>query len=518
MRRTPYALPVVLLVAALHAPADYASGSSDSKCGIETRETARMAFHRTWFEEADGLFDQISEACPDDAQAYAYAAIIDNLLYRDSADNIAAAESLLQTSEPSHHSFERALIHFAKGELSDAESELLGYLETSPSDSFAEHVLGFTLIDQGRPADGAEVLTRLLERDPDYFPANNHLAYALMMTDRMDDAISTATAFVEADPLNPSAWDTRASILDAANRRDEAIANLTRSTLLDKRFAYGWSHMADLFGASGEWALAEHAYRHALQASELYGPAFLDGESLIDSAYSAFRAGETERSREIAHKALAVGSASEDTETVGNAFAAFCRLALREANASDLESCTSELAELAQDSAEPKWEVYSIHMRAEFARMNNDLDTADALYLESLNLSEAIGLVGMVAAENFNRSIVSVARGDLTNATRQVGEFFRVTADRDDGEPNPYGLIAFANLLVAREDYTAAAEVSFAAERIFDELGIVPDPADAAPLDAARATIEEQLTELELKEAKEQSAEATTQLLIDQYL
>ncbi len=477
-----------------------------------------MAFHRTWFEEADELFDALIRECPKNAQAHADAAIIDNLLFRDSAGDIAEAEVLLQKAGLPHNSFEQALIHFAKGELPGAESALLGFLESKPGDSYAEHVLGFTLTDQGRPREGAEVLARLLDRDPEYFPARNHLAYALMMTDRMDEAITNADAFVDADPLNPSAWDTRASILDAAGRREDAIASLTRSVLLDPRFAYGWSHMADILGAHGEWSLAEQAYRQALLAGDRYGPAFLDGQALVDAAYKHFRAGEAVRSKQLAHKALAIGRAAGDASVTGGALAGFCRLALRAKDEHALASCSSELTALAQDSADQKWEVYSIHMRAEFARMDNDLATADTLYLRSLELSQSIGLTGMVAAENFNRSFVSVARGELESATQQVREFFRVSATRNDGEPDPYGLIALTNLLVAREQLQAAAEVSFAAQRIFAEKSIVPDPADARPLEAAREVIAQRLTPAELQQARSNSAEMTTPHLIESYL
>ncbi len=517
--RNRWKLPLVsLLIAPAAGVIAEVSIPADDNCNPATVDAARMTFHRTWFEEADVLYDVLIRVCPETPRNFAYAAVIDNLLFRESADNIAAAEDMLATVDLSTHSFARALVHFAKGELARAESVLTEYLASTPDDSYAEHVLGFTLIDQGRPQEGADVLSRLLDRDPAYFPARNHLAYALMMTDRMDEAIANADAFVDADPLNPSAWDTRASILDAAGRREDALASLTRSVLLDPRFAYGWSHMADILGAAGEWSLAQRAYRQALLAGDRYGAAFLDGKALVDSAYKHFRSGEADKSKDLAHKALAIGRAAKDPSITGGALAGFCRLALRAKDEHALASCSSQLTALAQDSADQKWEVYSIHMRAEFARMGNDLATADALYLESLQISEAIGLTGMVAAENFNRSFVSVARGDLDSATQQVREFFRVSATRNDGEPDPYGLIALTNLLVAREQLQAAAEVSFAAQRIFDEKGIVPDPADAQPLEAAREVVASRLTPAELQQANDGAAGVTTQQLIDLYL
>ena len=518
MTKSKYSRLTGLLLALLVGTAANAGDGAPELGGEASVDVARMAFHRTWFEEADPLYEALIRECPANPQHFAYSAIIDNLLFRDSADNVAAAERLLQASDLSTHVFDRALIHFAKGELSRAESLLLEYLESSPDDSYAEHVLGFTLIDQRRPEDGASVLQRLLERDPGYFPARNHLAYALMMMDQLDEAVVSADSFVEADPLNPSAWDTRASILDAAGRPEDALASLTRSVLLDPRFAYGWSHMAEILGAAGEWSLAESAYQQALNADSPYGSKFLDGQALIDSAYKHFRAGEAAKSKELAHMALAIGRAAGDASIAGGALAAFCRLALRAKDVDALASCSSDLTALAKDSEDQKWQVYSIHMRAEFARMNSDLATADAMYLESLELSKTIGLTGMVAAENFNRSFVSVASSDHDSASEQVREFFRVSATRNDGEPDAYGLIALANLLVAREQLDAAAVVVFAADRIFAEKKIVPDPADAAPFEAARRTIHDRLTQSELQKAKENSLNMITRQLIDKCL
>ncbi len=262
MKLTGLVLGLVLL-----APVCDAQVTGSSSCMPDEFAAARWNFHRAWFEEADEQFAAYLDKCPDEPLANAYAAIIDMLLYRDNAARVDAAAS----DDP----FVRALASFAEGKLEDAEVDLRRYLEEAPYDRFAAHVLGFTLIDQGRPGHGAEVLSRLLELHPEYYPAKNHLAYALFKLDTAGDAVRVVAEFVAVDPSTPSAWDTQADILHSLGRTEEAIASLSRGLLLDERFAYGFRHMGNLLSSAGNRDAAIAAYRKALDAAGAYGPEFV---------------------------------------------------------------------------------------------------------------------------------------------------------------------------------------------------------------------------------------------------
>ena len=243
-----------------------------------------------------------------------------------------------------------------------------------------------------------------------------------------------------------------------------------------------------------------------------------DGYQLLDRSYADFRAGNSEDSRLAAEQALSIGLSNADTDIVGGALTALCRLALRDNDASAIDKLTTELRSIAISSGNPKWHVYGTHMRAELARMNGRLDEADDLYRESLELATQIGLVGMVAAENFNRSFISVAKGDLDQARAQINEHFRVSASGNNGSPGAYGLIALANLLAARDELEQAAVVVFATQRIFYEQGIVPDPADAAPLQKTESIVSERLSKEALANAQTLAGTVSVQDLIDTYL
>ncbi len=243
-----------------------------------------------------------------------------------------------------------------------------------------------------------------------------------------------------------------------------------------------------------------------------------DGNDLLDQAYENFRSGDLDASRSAAEQALSLGTSRDDPDTVGGALTALCRVALRQNEAARIDALTKDLVEMASSTGNGKWRVYATHMRAELARMNGNLDAADGLYSDSLELSKALGLDGMVAAENFNRSFVSAARGELESAREQVHAYFTLTAEMNDGAPDAYGLIALANLLAAEVRLDAAAIVAFAARHLFEDEGIVPDPADEAPLLAVETTVSGHFSESQLAVLRDDAAAASLQQIVDSFL
>lgn len=265
---------VILIGASGFIPA-IAQDVSRDRCSTQEFEEARLVFHRAWFEEADELLRAYLAECPDSALANAYLAVVDMLLYRDSNDRIRLAIQTASVENDPSSLFAKAVANFAGGRLEDAETLLRQHLEIQPTDRYALHFLGFTLIDQDKDADGVRVLEDLLNSNPDYFAAKNHLAYGLLKTGDTESAIRVASEFVEADQGNPSAWDTKAQMLQSAGRSEEAIASLSRSVLLDERFAYGFRHLGSLHASVGDNDSAQVAYRQAIDASSQYGPEFV---------------------------------------------------------------------------------------------------------------------------------------------------------------------------------------------------------------------------------------------------
>lgn len=265
---------VILIGVSGFCPAIAQDVSRDS-CSTQEIEEAQLVFHRAWFEEADELLRAYLAECPDSGLANAYLAVVDMLLYRDSDDRIRLALQTANVKNDASSLFAKAVASFAGGRLEDAEALLRQYLEIQPTDRYALHFLGFTLIDQDKDADGVRLLEDLLNNNPDYFAAKNHLAYGLLKTGDAESAIRVASEFVEADQSNPSAWDTKAQMLQSAGRTEEAIASLSRSVLLDERFAYGFRHLGNVHASVGDNDSARAAYRQAIDASSQYGSEFV---------------------------------------------------------------------------------------------------------------------------------------------------------------------------------------------------------------------------------------------------
>lgn len=264
-----------LLVAIAATFSGMAAAQADGQCAADSITDVQLVFHRAWFEEADEQLQAHLSACPNDALAIAYLAVVDMLLYRDNSQRIDQAVRASSRVDDIDAMFALGVASFAHGNLEYAENQLRQYLDSRPTDPYAQHFLGFTLIDQGKNDDGIRVLEDLLEARPDYFPAKNHLAYGLLRVGSEESAVNMASQFVAADRSNPSAWDTQAHILQSAGRTEEAIASLARSVFLDSRFAYGYRHMGYILASSGDAAAARAAYEAAIEHAGQYGPDFV---------------------------------------------------------------------------------------------------------------------------------------------------------------------------------------------------------------------------------------------------
>jgi len=203
---------------------------------------------------------------------------------------------------------------------------------------------------------------------------------------------------------------------------------------------------------------------------------------LYEKGLLAFRSGDNELCVTLTIESLDIGRALGDDKVIGQALTGLCRAALRDNNAQLLQSLSGELNELARKTRDEWWRVVVAHMNAEMARMNGDLDRANDLYDKSMALSEVIGSKNMVATECFNKSFVAVAQKEYQTAHELLQRHFAIRSELDEGDINPYGLIAVANLLAAEGRLSEAAEAAFVCRKLLTENNIVPDPADETPL------------------------------------
>ena len=236
-------------------------------------EHARYVFHNAYFEKAHVLFDSIIIKNHNFALSYGYAAMLDNLLFKDPTNNINKAISLSRETD-ANHLITLALCSFAQGDLSDCEIKIKDFLSLYPDDKYGLHILGFTQTDLDRPEDGLQTLINLVNKHPSYSGAQNHIGYAYLKLNQHDNALDAFYKFLKADTLNPSAMDSYAEGLAAKGQYNLAIAYLTKAVLLEPSFAYGWMHMGDIFKLNGEFGLADKAYSNAKESASIYGENF----------------------------------------------------------------------------------------------------------------------------------------------------------------------------------------------------------------------------------------------------
>ncbi len=243
---------------------------------LEDFESARWLYHQTRFEEADVLFKNLQRKNPEFSLGTAYSAMLDFLLFRNPSANI---EKVEKASADNDYEMwvAHALAHFVNGQLDSATILLKTCLRSYPSDRYANHLLGYTLIDNDQIEEGLSALLDILVNSPEYFPAWNHIGYAYLRTDRHETAIDCFEKFIRGNPLNPSAYDSMADGLEQWGKPDEALAYLYRATLIYPDFAYGWMHLGHLHKKLGEIELARLCYQKALYHAEgVYGLDFID--------------------------------------------------------------------------------------------------------------------------------------------------------------------------------------------------------------------------------------------------
>ncbi len=239
---------------------------------------------------------------------------------------------------------------------------------------------------------------------------------------------------------------------------------------------------------------------------------------VLEHSIKAFKAGQNKRAKELSKKALSVGVDMKNDSLMGYALMNLCRTALREKNEVELKVYGDQLTDLAQQKNAEIWEMYRVHMYAEWARMNGDLDEAAELYHTSMNISESIGKKVTYAVEHFNLAMVEIARGDLTKGKNLIRKYYALMKKIYPNEEDVHGLIPIAELLLHSDNLIGAAEVAMTARRMFKEYNIVPDPADEKPLERIEEKYKMELSRKTRDSLRLASEALTEQSILNRYL
>ena len=242
-------------------------------------------------------------------------------------------------------------------------------------------------------------------------------------------------------------------------------------------------------------------------------------KEMLRMAYQLFKEGDDEGSIKLANQVLEIGRQTNNDTLIGRALTSLCRNSQRKLDTTRLAELSAELSDLAASSGNQQWLMYRAHMNAEMWRLIGNMDRAEAFYNESMRISFETGAMGMYTIDHFNKSFVSIAKGDFEEAKKLIRKYYQLRQEADPAAAeDAYGLIALAYLLEQEKNYAGAHEVAVVTRRLFKEQNLFPEPPDEKPLLMVEEKVEEMLEASEWEAIRSKSDSQTVASLLEKHL
>jgi tetratricopeptide (TPR) repeat protein len=201
-----------------------------------------------------------------------------------------------------------------------------------------------------------------------------------------------------------------------------------------------------------------------------------------EEALAAFRRGQNGEAARLAAEDVAAARASGDVQAWVDGLCMLARVALREGDFVEVAARAEEAHRLADDSGSERLKRMPLHLRAVAARMSGRYEEGRDLYLRSIAVNDALGEAAMAAAEHRNLAYLEIRAGNHDRArelfAQSAARFARVHAPT----MAPYLTFDRATVAALDGDHATATALLAAAQRQWDEQGVVPDPDDAAEI------------------------------------
>jgi tetratricopeptide (TPR) repeat protein len=214
-------------------------------------------------------------------------------------------------------------------------------------------------------------------------------------------------------------------------------------------------------------------------------------EALRGLGTIAFRQGETDEAERAFLQRLDLVQREGTPPELASAFTDLARIALRRGDFAVVRSYAERGYEAGQ--GDPQAIRGPIHLRAAAARMEGRLDEARALYLESRELNERLGIAINVAGEDHNLVYVALHSGDREEAGRRFQASSEWIFANDNAYLRPYAVLDAGILALHDGDLERAGRLVASAQRTFKDSNAIPDPDDRVELDNAVARLKERL-------------------------
>ncbi|MDA3866341.1 MAG: hypothetical protein PF489_06250 [Salinivirgaceae bacterium] len=239
---------------------------------------------------------------------------------------------------------------------------------------------------------------------------------------------------------------------------------------------------------------------------------------MLDQAYQLFKEGDDKQSVKLANRVLEIGRKTQNDTLIGKALTSLCRNSQRKLDTTRLAELSGELKDLAISSGNQKWLMYRAHMNAEMWRLIGNMDRAEDFYNESMRIALETGSAGMYTIDHFNKSFVSIAKGDFETASELIKKYYQLRKEEKREFEDAYGLIALAYLLEQQGDYKGAHEVAKVTRRLFKEQNLFPEPPDEKPLLMVELKVKKVLKDSVLEEISKNSVSTSVSNLLEKYL
>lgn len=210
-----------------------------------------------------------------------------------------------------------------------------------------------------------------------------------------------------------------------------------------------------------------------------------------EDTLAAFRRGDDDEAARLAQEDLASARAHDDPRGEVDALCMLARVALRQGRLDVVEERATAAQHVADATGDHALGRMPLHLRAVAARMDGRHDEARLLYLESIDLNDALGEAGMAAAEHRNLAYSEMHAGDTDRALELFAEARRRVVGKDVRSLVPYLTFDEATLAALGSDHVTAAAKLREAEEQFDAQGVVPDPDDAFEIAELRRRLAE---------------------------
>ncbi|HVO28292.1 MAG TPA: tetratricopeptide repeat protein [Candidatus Margulisiibacteriota bacterium] len=174
----------------------------------------------------------------------------------------AIAEIREQFLDP--YSFLRAgMANENTGDHKGAERAFRRGLEIAPDDVELRNALGWTLFQDGRPAEAVVEYERALTAHPNHAKSHNNLALALVELGRLEEAASHFKQSLEIEP-RAEIYSDLGFTMARLGKSEEARADYQKALALDPTCASAHFNLAVAFVQAGKFTEAESHYRQAL--------------------------------------------------------------------------------------------------------------------------------------------------------------------------------------------------------------------------------------------------------------